>query len=93
MTSLAPTNICADLGGLFNFQKARRMRSSEEPLQPITMDDQVAPVADDEIIAFKLDEKFGYPRTRSAYQVSKVLVSCGYHQARSALVFDAEIPA
>jgi hypothetical protein len=24
----------ADLGGLFDFQKARRMRSSEETLQP-----------------------------------------------------------
>jgi len=49
---------------------------SEKILQTITPDDQVTLVVDNQIIALKLIEKFGHPRTRSAHQVGKVLVSC-----------------
>src|ERR1700682_3957628 len=69
------------------------MSLRKETLQPLTVDDQVAFVADDEMFALELDEEFGYPRTRSAHQVSKVLVSRRYRQACAALVFDAEILA
>src|SRR5258708_39736055 len=69
------------------------MRSSKKSLQVITADDQVALVADYEMFALELDEEFSNPRTRSAYQVSKVLVSCGYRQPCAALVVDAEILA
>jgi hypothetical protein len=65
----------------------------EEILQSITADDQVTLVADYEMIALELDEEFGYPRTRSAHQVSEILVSCGYRQMCSAFLVEAEIVA
>jgi hypothetical protein len=40
-------------------QTARRMRPSEETFQAIAADNQVAPIADEKIIAFKLDQEFG----------------------------------
>jgi hypothetical protein len=56
---------------------------SEKILQRIATDDQTTLVADNQIIALKLDEEFGYPRTRSAHQVGKVLMSCRYGQTGS----------
>jgi hypothetical protein len=65
----------------------------QETFQPITINYQVAAVAKDEMVAFKLDKEFAYPRTRGAHQIRKVLVSRGYRQAYSALIFDPKILA
>src|ERR1700733_6175886 len=70
-----------------------RLTVGKKTFQPIAMDHQMAPLAGNERIAFELYKKFRYPRTRSAHQVSKILMSRGNCQACSAFFFEAKILA
>jgi hypothetical protein len=46
----------------------------EEMLQFLAPDDQMPLVADNHPFVFKLDQKFGYARTRRAHQIRQILV-------------------
>ena len=70
-----------------------RLTVGKKTFQPIAMDHQMAPLAGNERIAFELYQKFRYPRTRSAHQVSKILMSRGNCQTCSAFFLDAKILA
>jgi hypothetical protein len=53
----------------------------------------VALVADNHPIVFKLYQKFGYARTRRAYQIRQILVPRSDRYTRAALFLGTEIVA
>ena len=67
------------------------MGLGEKVLEAIAADDEVALVANDQIIAFELNEKFRHARARGAHQIGEVLVACSNGEAGAAFFYHTKI--
>src|SRR5260221_3475927 len=63
----------------------------EEILELFASNNQAVLVAGNHPIAFKLEQKFGYARTRRAHQLRQILVPRSYCKTGAKLFLDAEI--
>jgi hypothetical protein len=55
-----------------------RMSSREKLLESVASNNKMTPVAYDQMLPFEVGQILSYPRTRSPYQFSKILMSRRY---------------